>query len=357
MTAQTFSPDQIATAAERVLAALHHLNADTNIVFEAEIKRVANLPDNRLFPHALMQLRREGRIITGRGKTGQRRKNWADRVQLVTTAEQGGENDETLTPENDRSHVATDQFEKGQDHVTGAGETSQKAAPAAFTRAAARLVMPTLLLPAHASAGPFPVIYADPPWQFRVWSKDTGQGRSAEAHYPTMTIDDICALPVVDLTAPDAALFMWATWPTLPDALRLGTAWGFEYKTLAFDFLKLTRAGRGWHVGMGYYTRANTEPCLLFTKGKPKRRSRKVRQLIVDGAETQPTLFELPIIAPLGDHSAKPYEAYRRIERLFEGPYLELFARTRWPGWVSVGNDLDGVDIRISLNQLRSQAS
>ncbi len=190
----------------------------------------------------------------------------------------------------------------------------------------------------HSGTGKYCVIYADPPWSFRVWSKDTGQGRSAEAHYSTMSTDAICALPVADLAADNCALLMWATWPTLPDAMRVGAAWGFEYKTLAFDWLKLTATGQHWHIGMGYYSRANSEPCLLFTKGTPKRKSKGVRQLIVDDAEQRPTLFELPLVAPVSVHSAKPLEAYRRIEALLDGPYLELFARIAYPGWDAWGN-------------------
>ena len=188
----------------------------------------------------------------------------------------------------------------------------------------------------------------DPPWSFEVWSRDTGQGRSAEAHYSTMTIDDLCALPVGDLFLPDSALFMWATWPTLPEALRLGAAWGFEYKTLGFDWLKRTSTGNEWHIGMGYWTRANSEPCLLFTKGSPKRKSKGVRQLIVDVG--QQSLFP-PLIAPVSSHSAKPYEQYSRIEALLDGPYIELFARVQYPGWTALGNEIDGLDIREAIKQ------
>ena len=182
----------------------------------------------------------------------------------------------------------------------------------------------------------YSVIYADPPWEFRVWSADTGKGRSAEAHYNTLSLDVLRNMPVHDLAAPDSALFMWATWPTLPEALELGAAWGFEYKTLAFDWLKRTASGSSWHMGMGYWTRANSEPCLLFTRGSPKRRSRGVRQLIVDVG--QQSLFP-PIVQPVSAHSAKPIEAYERIEALLDGPYLELFARVQYTGWDTWGDE------------------
>lgn len=185
----------------------------------------------------------------------------------------------------------------------------------------------------------YAVIYADPPWEFRVWNRDTGSGRSAEAHYNTLSLDSLCALPVSELAAPDCALFMWATWPTLPDALRLGAAWGFEYKTCAFAWLKRTPNGTGWHTGMGYWTRANSEPCLLFTRGTPKRKSKSVRQIIADVGQQE--LFP-PLVEPVTVHSAKPLEAYRRIETLVDGPYLELFARMSWPGWDVWGNEAPG---------------
>ena len=86
----------------------------------------------------------------------------------------------------------------------------------------------------------YKVIYADPPWAYKVWSRK-GAGRSAESHYPTMSIDNLCALPVAELTAKDCALFLWATFPQLPEALRLIKAWGFQYKTVAFVWLKRNR--------------------------------------------------------------------------------------------------------------------
>ncbi len=181
----------------------------------------------------------------------------------------------------------------------------------------------------------FAAILADPPWAFRVWSKDTGQGRSAEAHYPTMSLANICNLSVSTLAAKDCALFMWATMPTLPEALQVITAWGFKYKTVAFTWAKLNKKAVGryteprldanWFCGMGYWTRANTELCLLATRGHPKRISKKVRQLL---------------IAPIREHSQKPDEQYERIEQLVHGPYLELFARQRREGWAAWGNEI-----------------
>ena len=111
------------------------------------------------------------------------------------------------------------------------------------------------------------VCYADPPWRY---SAKRVQG-AAEHHYPTMSIEDLCALPVADLMAPDSALFLWATFPQLPDALRLIEAWGFQYKTVAFVWLKQNRRSPGWFYGLGFWTRGNAEVCLLATRGHPKR--------------------------------------------------------------------------------------
>jgi N6-adenosine-specific RNA methylase IME4 len=181
--------------------------------------------------------------------------------------------------------------------------------------------------------GHFKAIYADPPWSFRVWGKDTGSGRSASAHYSTIATDDLARLPVADLAAPDCVLFMWACWPTLPDALALIDAWGFTYKTCGFDWMKadnrqpdMFSGDASVQVGMGYWTRANSEPCLLATRGSPKRRDADVR---------------MGIIEPRRQHSRKPDCVPARIERLVEGPYLELFARTMRPGWTVWGNQTD----------------
>ena len=169
------------------------------------------------------------------------------------------------------------------------------------------------------------IIYADCPWQYKVWSKK-GQGRSAENHYPTMRIEDICALPVSSIAAPDCALFMWVTFPTLPDAFKVLEAWGFTYKTVAFVWVKRNRKSPGWFWGLGHWTRANAEMCLLATKGKPKRISAKVHQIID---------------SPVEEHSKKPDETRRRIVELVgDLPRIELFARQTTPGWDVWGNEV-----------------
>ncbi len=182
-------------------------------------------------------------------------------------------------------------------------------------------------------------ILADPPWQFSLRSPK-GMGRSPDGreipfggkhevarHYDTMKLADIQAMPVGALAAPDCALFLWAIDSMLPQAIATGEAWGFEYKTVAFTWAKNSANDHAlFPIGTGYWTRANPEQCLLFTRGAPKRISRAVRQLV---------------IAPRREHSRKPDEIRSSIEQLVAGPYLELFAREAAPGWDAWGNQTD----------------
>ena len=115
----------------------------------------------------------------------------------------------------------------------------------------------------------YQIIYADPPWQYRN-AKGTGV---AENHYKTMSVEEICSLPVKEWTNKNAVLFLWVTCPQLPEAFKVMKAWGFEYKTVGFVWLKPKRAGDGYVLGMGYWTRSNVEICLMARKGKPRRKS------------------------------------------------------------------------------------
>jgi N6-adenosine-specific RNA methylase IME4 len=182
----------------------------------------------------------------------------------------------------------------------------------------------------------YKVILADPAWDYSFGSgskKGNGIYGVTGHHYSTLSDSQIAAMPVYDLAADNCALFLWSTWPKLPVALEVGKAWGFEYKTLAFDWLKRTSTGSTWHWGTGFWTRANSEPCLLFTRGKVKRKPKsqgKIHQLIVHAGQLE--LFP-PLVTRYEKHSAKPFEQYTRIEALLDGPYLELFARIAYPGW------------------------
>lgn len=182
----------------------------------------------------------------------------------------------------------------------------------------------------------YSVIYADPPWEFKVYS-GKGKMRSAERHFDTMTLADIAALPVEALAADNCALFLWAVMPELPGALELIKAWGFTYKTAAFTWVKQNRSGAGLFTGMGYWTRANSELCLLATRGSPMRLAMDVHQVIM---------------APVREHSRKPDEAVPRIERLLAGPYLELFAREQRQGWTTWGNEIEFGAIRSPFGEL-----
>lgn len=152
---------------------------------------------------------------------------------------------------------------------------------------------------------PFPekkysVIYADPPWNYAAG----GKTRNVERHYRTMKPEYIYSLPVQDIAEDDCLLFLWATFPNLDVALETIRRWGFQYKTAAFVWVKRNRKSPSWFWGLGNWTRANAEICLLATKGKPKRASASVHSIID---------------APIGRHSEKPAETRDRIAQLAGG--------------------------------------
>lgn len=181
-------------------------------------------------------------------------------------------------------------------------------------------------LPACAESAPrFAAILADPPWHFAVRSPK-GEGRSASQHYGIMTIEALAALPVPQWAAEDCWLFLWTTTPMLPQALHVMSAWGFTYSGNAFCWVKQNPSGVGFHMGTGFTTRKNVELCILGKRGRPRIQAHDVRELI---------------ISPRREHSRKPDEQYERIERLVAGPYLELFARQQWPGWIAFGDEVE----------------
>lgn len=166
------------------------------------------------------------------------------------------------------------------------------------------------------------IIYADPPWKYN----DKGCQGAAEKIYPTMTVKEMTELPINKIANNDCILFMWATYPKIKEALDLMEKWGFTYKSIAFQWVKQNKSGNGYFFGLGRWTRGNTEPCLIGIKGKPKRISANVGQLI---------------ISPLRNHSQKPEETREKITELVgDLPRIELFARQHADGWDCWGNEV-----------------
>lgn len=168
------------------------------------------------------------------------------------------------------------------------------------------------------------IIYADPPWSYK--DKALSGNRGACCKYPVMSIDDICKLPVNQIADKDCILFMWVTMPKLNECFKVMEAWGFEYKTSAFTWVKKNKKSGSLFMGMGRWTRANAEICLIATKGKPKRVSASVHSVILSSIE---------------EHSKKPNEARERIVQLCgDIPRIELFARQYADGWDCWGNEV-----------------
>ncbi len=194
----------------------------------------------------------------------------------------------------------------------------------------------------------FNSIVIDPPYPFEVWSKATGNGRSAASHYSTMTWQRLIDLGdhVNAVAAPDCALFVWFCRPSMPQALDTIVSWNYwlktkkelwQYKTEAFTWVKTNKDGITPSTGLGYWSRANTEGVMLFTRGNVKRNSKSVKQVIM---------------SPRLRHSSKPEEMQSRVEQLVSGPYLELFARRERAGWTCIGNEISGKDIVDDLESL-----
>lgn len=173
----------------------------------------------------------------------------------------------------------------------------------------------------------YQLIYADPPWHFRVHSKK-GEGRSAIQHYSVMSLEDIANMPIKEIAEDNSVCLMWVIDPMIEQGYQVMRAWGFIPKTVGFYWVKQNLKSEGFFTGLGYYTRANPEQCILGTRGKGlPRKDKGVKRLIV---------------SPRGRHSAKPVEAYERIERLFGNvSRVELFARCNRQGWSAFGNQVE----------------
>lgn len=188
----------------------------------------------------------------------------------------------------------------------------------------------------------YDIIYADPPWSYN----DSGCQGAAAKQYNTMTQEELYKLPVLDICKKDAVLFMWVTYPKLQEALDLIKAWGFNYKSIGFQWVKLNKKASNLQLlqkitegtpieevmfsqcfyGLGRWTRGNTEMCVIATKGKVSRIDTAVPQLV---------------FSPIGRHSSKPTEVRKRIIQLVgDKPRIELFAREHVDGWDCWGNEV-----------------
>jgi N6-adenosine-specific RNA methylase IME4 len=182
--------------------------------------------------------------------------------------------------------------------------------------------------------GHYRVAFVDPGWKFHTWSP-RGEGKSASRHYRCEELEQIMSLPVGELMAPDSVLFLCVVQTHLPAAMQVIEAWGFEFKSVGFVWVKMPKRWSADQVplrirprmGCGYYTRANSEQCWIARRGKGcKRLNRGINQVIY---------------APLREHSRKPDEMYARIERLFgDVPRIELYAREQRPGWSAWGDQV-----------------
>lgn len=214
----------------------------------------------------------------------------------------------------------------------------------------------------------FDVILIDPPWEYR--DKASSGKRGVGYKYNTMSIGALSGLDLRSVTNDDCAMFMWTTFPQLDVAIELMQSWGFNYKTVAFVWIKTPKGKKPslkigiddikmlikdmgkkksiiiplfkylkLHWGMGNWTRSNSEMVLLGTVGKPKRVDAGVHQVV---------------ISELREHSEKPVEVHKRIERLLgqDVSRLEIFGREKVEGWTVIGKDIDGLDIRDALESL-----
>lgn len=179
----------------------------------------------------------------------------------------------------------------------------------------------------------FQIVLADPPWEYR--DKASAGERGSSYKYPILDIEEIKALPVKKIIDRNCALFLWCPPPHMNICIDVMNAWGFKFVTKAFCWVKRNKKSDSWFWGLGHYTRANTEDCWLGMRGRLERKSASVHQVFDDAVMK---------------HSEKPKGVRDRIVGLFgDLPRIELFATERDKGWVSLGLEIDGRDIRDSI--------
>lgn len=170
----------------------------------------------------------------------------------------------------------------------------------------------------------YQIIYADPPWGYK--DKARSGKRGACFKYDVMTIEDIKNLQIKDISDDNCILFLWVTFPMIQEGLDTIKSWGFQYKTIGFNWVKKNKKSNSWFWGMGNWTRSNSEICLIGIKGNPKRINAGVHSVID---------------TPIEGHSKKPDMVRDRIiELVGDLPRIELFARQKTEGWDIWGNEL-----------------
>jgi len=190
----------------------------------------------------------------------------------------------------------------------------------------------------------FKIIYADCPWEYKD-KRDKGKRKfgGAEVHYKSLSLDALKELRVNEIADENCFLFLWATFPNLNIAFDVIKSWGFTYKTIAFNWIKLNKKNKEPFFGIGAYTRSNSEICLLATKGKPKVINKSISSIHM---------------SPREEHSKKPNEIRDKIVSLCgDISRLEMFAREKYEGWTCLGNEIDGKDIRDALKELTLRRS
>lgn len=169
--------------------------------------------------------------------------------------------------------------------------------------------------------GKYSIIYADPPWTYYA-----GGYKNQNQHYDSMSLEEICQLPIGSLAAEDCILFMWVTFPMLDQFVDVLRCWGFEYSTVGFTWIKANKSGKGFFFGLGNWTRANAEICIIATRGSVPREDASISQIIYE---------------PIGEHSEKPAIVKDKIVKLVgDLPRIELFARQKTKGWDVWGNEV-----------------
>ena len=188
----------------------------------------------------------------------------------------------------------------------------------------------------------YKIIYADPPYEYRQGkSMGTRFQGACDRHYKTIPIRELCNLPIKEITDTDCILFLWVTFPQLKEGLQLIKAWGFEYKTIAFNWIKQNNNGTAF-FGIGYYTKSNGEICLLATKGNP-------HKFVINNSISQ------MIFTKRMRHSQKPSEVRAKIISLLgDLPRIELFARHKIEGWDAWGLEVPKEEQKLLKNEKQS---